>query len=102
MKNALLFIMLVAMIPALSKWDTCKIVGENFEGVGSVVFYNEAQNRMDTCRVTDGHFGLSCKRSSSLFVVSPDASYYLGLAERDTEIMGYPRSFGLSIRPVCR
>ena len=68
MKNALLFIMLVAMIPALSKWDTCKIVGEDFEGVGSVVFYNEAQNRMDTCRVTDGHFGLSCKRSSRIIL----------------------------------
>ena len=81
MKNALLFIMLVAMIPALSKWDTCKIVGEDFEGVGSVVFYNEAQNRMDTCRVADGNFGLTCKKSSRIILPitvirysGPDAS----------------------------
>ena len=68
MKKTLLLILLAAMIPALSKRDTCEIIGNGFEGAHSVVYYNEAYGRMDTCLVADGHFELACRRSSELIL----------------------------------
>lgn len=68
MKQTLLLILLAAMIPTLSMCGTCIVLGENFECADSVVFYDEVFCRMDTCRVTDGHFRLKCKKTSQIIL----------------------------------